>query len=150
MAISLEDFKTNYTPDQGSIEYLYSGSFIVAANISTTACDGENITDTLQSMTSVKFIIDGNLYSSTITSRFDRGNYYNYDIIPTQVSSTVNNPTCTVSLYASDDNSRFFTNSEYNAIIGNATSPETSDYIFNVDRKKNQRIPTNIDTILSG
>lgn len=150
MAITLDEFKSKYNPDQGEIQFLLSGSQVNAMIVSTQDCQSESAESTLRSMTNTLIIIDGESYSTSIVEIINRGSHYYFELDPFTVSSTGSISNCGVSIYAYDENSTVFTNSEYNPIINNVTEPASIGYIYDVDRKKSQTSPANIQGILSG
>lgn len=150
MAITLDFFKNNYEPDSGEIQFFTSGSTVNAAIVSKTSCDSQNIVEALQTMTIVGFVINGTVYRTQVIDRLDRGDYFFLEVNPFVTPTTGSYQSCGIGLYAYDVNSRIFNNSEFNPLIGNATVQESIGYIYDVDRKRSQTTPANIQGILSG
>ena len=149
MAITQDRFRASYNPDSGEIQFLTSGNTINAAIISTEDCQGKNSGDVLRNMTKAIFIIDGQSYPADIVEVLNRGSHFYFEVDPFAVSSTGSISNCAVSLYAYDVGSVSFSNGDFNPLIGNATIQESIGYVYDVDRKRSQISPANIQGILS-
>jgi len=101
-------------------------------------------------MTKAIFIIDGQSYPADIVEVLNRGSHFYFEVDPFAISSTGSISNCAVSLYAYDVGSVSFSNGDFNPLIGNATIQESIGYIYDVDRKRTQISPANIQGILSG
>ena len=150
MAITVEQFR-NQPPVDGYILIYHVDNEVLAINISSTACEGISVGDPLNALTGLILNIGGAEYNVTVLNTIPKGTYYTLNIVPFVVSSTDNIDQCTLTYLFPGVVEVGFNNSEYNALIGNATYTRRSQaQIFDVDRKSNLAFPGNLSAIISG
>ena len=123
-------------------------STVHAVNINTTACFNVSVFDSIAELTQLSFTVNGEVVTTQVVYKINKGNYWHFKVVPFQVSSTAEDNGCNLTLFEPSIVSTAFTNSDFNAILSNATFSRTSDFIFDVDRIRNQSEPTNLAAIL--
>lgn len=123
-------------------------STVYAVNINTTACFNVSVFDSVASLTNLTFTINGELINAQVEYKVNKGNYWHFKMIPFQINSVLGEENCNLTLFEPSIVSTTFNNSDFNAILSNATFSRTSDFIFDVDRIRNQSEPTNLAAIL--
>ena len=123
-------------------------STVHAVNINTTACFNVSVFDSIAALTQLSFTVNGEVVTTQVSYKVNKGNYWHFKVVPFQVSSTEYDNSCNLTLFEPSIVSTAFTNSDFNAILSNATFSRTSDFIFDVDRIRNQSEPTNLAAIL--
>lgn len=150
----ISNFENN-SPGDSFITMLYlpdtapdTTSTVYAVNINTTACFNVSVFDSVASLTNLTFTINGELINAQVEYKINKGNYWHFKMIPFQVNSVIGEESCNLTLFEPSIVSTTFNNSDFNAILSNATFSRTSDFIFDVDRIRNQSEPTNLTAIL--
>lgn len=146
---------SNNAPNDAFITMLYLADSppdttftIHAVNINTTACFNTSVFDAVAELTQLSFTIGSTVVTTQVISKINKGSYWHFVITPFQVQNVVGIEQCNLTLFEPTIISSVFTNSDYNPLISNATFSRTSDFIYDVDRVKNQSQPTNLDAIL--
>lgn len=121
---------------------------IFAININTTACFNVGVYDTISELTYMSFDVGGNTVTTTVLQRVDKGNYFYFKVTPVTIPFTPNSNACALSLFEPSTLNVGFYNSDYNATLSNANFIRQSDFIHDVDRLRDQSIPTNYDAII--
>jgi len=161
MAVENNIFQ-NYPPPQGGIYFLYRiylGNVILRAmNISSTACEGINVFDGLNTLTAVVIEIGGVEYTLNITNFINKGTYYNFDFEDITVGPTAGNEiiaqgtsssSCRLVKFLPSLSDSSFVNSDYDVQINNINEQRRSAYVQDVDRKRSQVEPANLAAILN-
>ncbi len=150
-------FKLN-APGDSFMKFLYMPNTtpnptemtIHAININTTACFNVNVFDILSSIQNVTFTINGVNYTATIEASiyYAVGNYYYFKVTPITVPFSQDINSCSLTTFEPSIVDPAFFTGDYNATFGNAVNDRTSAFIFDVDRVRNQAIPTNYNSII--
>lgn len=150
-------FKLN-APGDSFMKFLYMPNTtpnptemtIHAININTTACFNVNVFDILSSIQNVTFTINGVNYTATVEASiyYAVGNYYYFKVTPITVPFSQDINSCSLTTFEPSIIDPAFFTGDYNATFGNAVNDRTSAFIFDVDRVRNQAIPTNYDSII--
>lgn len=148
------DFQ-NFNPGDQTLSLIYyatgSAYTVKQINISVTDCDNQNLYDVLQNINSFAVTINGTTYGTNVLSRQQQVNFFHYEIedflIPT--TFTIDSVLCYDTTLTPGPDVLGFANSEYDALISNATDTRTSEYIYEVDRSSEFIIPGNYDNIIS-
>jgi len=143
----------NYGTPNGNIAFLFEpligGVYAVSAsNISTTACGFENVADALEELETVQFTFDNILYQTNIINKVDKDQYFFFLLEPFLIPAQSNNPACSQVLLNPGLGGAGFTNSDYNPLFNNASEIRSSVIIQDVDRKREQKSPSNLTSIL--
>lgn len=150
MSVTIEQFR-NSPPLSEEILIFESSSVVQALNVSTTTCEGISVGDSLDKLNTIILNIGSEEYIINVLNTIPKAGYYSLVIEPFSISSTADIPTCTLTYLLPGTQEVGFNNSDYNAIISNATDIRTAQAkIYEVDRKSNQAIPSNLDSIISG
>ena len=150
MALSVEQFR-NITPAVADILIYESGGIVQAVNVSTTTCDGVSTGEALSDIDTLILNISGTEYNVTVLNSIPKSGYYTLVIIPFAVSSTTSIGSCTLTYLLPGVTEVGFNNSDYNAVISNAVDVRRAEtQIFDVDRRSNLSLPSNLTAILSG
>lgn len=121
---------------------------IFAININTTACFNVGVYDTISELTYMSFSVGGHTISTTVLQKIDKGNYFYFKVTPVTIPFTPNSNACSLSFFEPSTLNVGFYNSDYNATLSNANFIRQSDFIHDVDRLRDQSIPTNYDAII--
>lgn len=143
----------NYGTPNGNISFLFEpligGVYAVSAsNISTTACGFENVADALEELDTVQFTFDNILYQTNIINKVNKDQYFFFLLEPFLIPAQSNNPACSQVLLNPGLGGAGFTNSDYNPLFNNASEIRSSVIIQDVDRKREQKSPSNLNSIL--
>ena len=150
----IADFQ-NFNPGDQTLSLIYyatgSSYTVKQINISVTDCDNQNLYDVLQNIDSFAVTINDVTYATTVLSRDQQVNFFHYEIedftIPT--TFTIDSVLCYGTTLTPGPDVLGFANSEYDALISNATDTRTSEYIYEVDRSSEFILPGNYDNIIS-
>jgi len=143
----------NYGTTNNNIAFLFEelpgGVFkISASNISTTACGFVNVTDALEELESIQFTFNGILYQTSIINKVNKDQYFFFLLEPFLIPTQGNNPECSQVLLNPGLGEAGFTNSDYNPVFNNASEIRSSVILQDVDRKREQKSPSNLTSIL--
>ena len=143
----------NYGTPNGNIAFLFEpligGVYAVSAsNISTTACGFENVADALEELETVQFTFDNILYQTNIINKVNKDQYFFFLLEPFLIPAQSNNPACSQVLLNPGLGGAGFTNSDYNPLFNNASEIRSSVVVQDVDRKREQKSPSNLNSIL--
>lgn len=147
--MSLNTFKLTNPGVEGVRLYLASGNSVTALTVSSTGCDGKNYAPSLEVLESITV----NGVELIVTAKEVYTGYYFYETEPTEFnpnSDTLVTGSCTGIIFNPFLQEVDFTYNDYNALLGNSSELKQSGYIYEVDRKVNQIIPSNLSAILSG
>jgi len=147
--MSLNTFKLTNPGVEGVRLYLASNNSVTALTVSSTGCDGKNYAPSLEVLESITI----NGVELIINSKEVYSEYYFYETQPTSFnpnSDTLVTGSCTGIIFNPFLQGIDFTYNDYNALLGNSSELKQSGYIYEVDRKVNQIIPSNLSAILSG
>jgi len=145
----------NFNPGDRTLSIIFNstGSYWTVKEVNINVTDGEyeNLFPTLQNVTGFAFLINGLTYTTSVISTTQKINYFNYDVedfsIPSGSSIVLSQLYDTTLIPG--PNITGFQNSEYDALISNATNSRPSGYIYEVDRSSEYIIPGNYDNIVS-
>lgn len=153
MAITLDLFKTDYDPGIYGIRMYTSESVVKAFNIDVLAINNVNTVASLEELTSIKLKLGSTELNYNITSGESLNGYYHFTVEEQSYDSglfnTYEGTQIDVNLFPELSNTLFL-KSEYQATLNNANTNRTTSFIFDVDRSKNQIIPVNYQSIMSG
>lgn len=147
--MSLNTFKNTDPGIEGVRLYLASDNLVTALTVSTLGCDGKNYAPSLEVLESIT-INDIELHTTT-KEVFD--NYYFFETEPILFdpeSKSLITGSCTGLIFNPFLQELDFTYNDYNALLGNSSNLKQSTYIYEVDRKSDQSIPSNLNAILLG
>lgn len=147
--MSLNTFKLNNPGIEGVRLYLASDNLVNAFTISSIGCDGKNYAPSLEVLESITV----NGIELIVTTKEVYTDYYFYETEPTEFnpnSDTLVTGSCTGIIFNPFLQQIDFTYNDYNALLGNSSELKQSNYIYEVDRKADQIIPSNLPAILSG
>lgn len=150
----LSDFP-NFNPGDRTLSILFNstGSNWTIKEVNINVTDGvyDNIFTVLQNVTGFAFLINGVTYSTSVITTTQKVDYFAYDVedftIPSGSSIILSELYDTTLIPG--PNITGFQNSNYDALISNATNSRTSGYIYEVDRSSEYIIPGNYDNIIS-
>lgn len=145
----------NFNPGDRTLSIIFNSTgshwTVKEVNINVTDGEFENLFPTLQNVTGFAFLINGLTYTTSVISTTQKINYFNYDVedfsIPSGSSIVLSQLYDTTLIPG--PNITGFQNSEYDALISNATNSRPSGYIYEVDRSSEYIIPGNYDNIVS-
>ena len=150
MALTIEQFR-NIAPAVSDILIYEDGGIIQAVNVSTTTCDGISTGEALSSIDTLILNISGTEYNVEVLNSIPKPGYYSLVIVPFTVGSTSSIGSCTLTYLLPGVTEVGFNNSDYNALISNATNVRRAEtQVYDVDRRSNLSIPSNLSAILSG
>lgn len=152
--MTLEQFK-NIDPGEEFILVYYESTEsnkISAFNISTVDCDDRNITNILKEITELTVNINGTLTTFTVVNKNALTGYYHLLVESQEIPNldSVEEGTCQVFYTNPPFLGTGFNKSEYQAILNNASTNRSTNFIFDVDRNNSQLEPTNYQSIMSG
>ena len=150
----LSDFP-NFNPGDRTLSILFNstGSNWTVKEVNINVTDGvfDNIFPVLQNVTGFAFLINGVTYTTSVITTTQKVDYFAYDVedftIPSGSSIILSELYDTTLIPG--PNVTGFQNSNYDALISNATNSRTSGYIYEVDRSSEYIIPGNYDNIIS-
>lgn len=153
--MTIDQFKT-VNPGSSFINILYkdiSGTpHITAVTVATTDCTGNNIADVLIEIQTLTLSILGGITTLPVVLREPLSGYYFLKVQDTprpNITLAAEN-ICTSTYTNPSTSDTGFTKSEYQALLNNAETGKTTSYIFDVDRRKLELNPVNIDLINTG
>ena len=150
----LSDFP-NFNPGDRTLSIIFNstGSNWTVKEVNINVTDGvyDNIFTVLQNVTGFAFLINGVTYTTSVITTTQKVDYFAYDVedftIPSGSSIILSELYDTTLIPG--PNITGFQNSNYDALISNATNSRTSGYIYEVDRSSEYIIPGNYDNIIS-
>ena len=150
----LSDFP-NFNPGDRTLSILFNstGSNWTVKEVNINVTDGvyDNIFTVLQNVTGFAFLINGVTYTTSVITTAQKVDFFAYDVedftIPSGSSIILSELYDTTLIPG--PNVTGFQNSNYDALISNATNSRTSGYIYEVDRSSEYIIPGNYDNIIS-
>jgi len=150
----ISDFP-NFNPGDKTLSILFNstGSNWTVKEVNINVTDGvyDNIFTVLQNVTGFAFLINGVTYTTSVITTTQKVDYFAYDVedftIPSGSSIVLSQLYDTTLIPG--PNVTGFQNSNYDALISNATNSRTSGYIYEVDRSSEYIIPGNYDNIIS-
>lgn len=155
MATTLEQFKF-IEPGDGGFELYTSASIAQAVNISTLTDTGLNIAASLEELTKVKVNFPSTSYTFNVLNKQSIiGNtaYYNVrledKLISIPILSGSENTGVSVELFPAPEDTLFL-KSDYQAIQNNSEGDRSTSFIYDIDRRSDQIVPTNLSAILTG
>lgn len=147
--MALADFKLIDPGAEGIKLYMVSGSQVAGITVSSTGCGLENYAPSLAVLESIT-LGSTEIYVSSSMAYDD---YYFYETYLTYLPTGSNDLTtgsCTFVVFNPFLQAESFTYNNYNALLGNSSILRQSDFIYEVDRKSSQAVPSNLNAILSG
>jgi hypothetical protein len=146
---------SNFNPGDRTLSIIFNstGSYWTVKEVNINVTDGEyeNLFSILQNVTGFAFLINGVTYTTSVVTTTQKINFFNYDVedflIPSGSSIVLSQLYDTTLIPGPDVTG--FQNSDYDALISNATNSRTSGYIYEVDRSSEYIIPGNYDNIIS-
>jgi hypothetical protein len=138
--------KILYLPNTGDVPLTYT---VHAVNINTTACFNVSVFDAVADLTYISFTIGNDVVTAQVLTKVNKGNYWHFRVTPFLITAINEETGCTLTLFEPSIISTTFQYSDFNALLSNASTSRTSDFIYDVDRVRSQSIPTNLAAILS-
>lgn len=153
--MTLEEFSL-IAPSTAEIRFYVDEDRVVKGiTISTTACTGLNTYEFLLLIESITVNIGGVDYTFDVINRELKSGYFFLTTANTFIS-TLSTPVensdsgdCNLTSFIPSVYDPTFENSDYNALFANATDIRLNTFAYDVDRVKNQAIPTNLANILA-
>lgn len=160
----------NQTPSAGQIRVLYrklagQDPIIKAITVSTESTEGTNVSTSLRELEQIKFIIDQSGTEATLNIESGRrvDGYYYFDVedlVVNAVSSSSSQPGYPAVVNIAPYLTTRFKNSNYDALLSNASTIRKSNFKYEVDRLEGNSVtgstgippvrPTNWLAIMSG
>jgi len=147
--MTVEQFAT-LDPGVGNIMLLYSGNTVNAINIDIISCNSLNISSALSELIRISVVIAGASYTTDIISTSVKTGYYHFVVEPFSVPDVTDVTDCKVTALVPGISQINFSKSDYQALKNNASNTVKTKFIFDVDRRTTQLIPTNYNAIVSG
>lgn len=149
MIVGFSEF-INTDPTPENISVLVSSSLAIGLTVSVEDCNRTNIQKSLSSLNSITIPTLNNGQPINIQTKTVKTRYFYLEIEPFSVTGSLSPDNCNTVFLSPFLEAIGFENSNFNVLFNNVTSSRASNYIQDVDRKRDSINPSNLGSILDG